>query len=402
MKTSDILKGVKVLALDTQVAGPYCSMLMADQGAEVIKVERPGVGDSAREMAPILKNDNGETTSGYFTRFNRNKKSVTLDMTKPEGLAVLKDLIAWADIIVENNKPDMMEKMGMGWDVVKSINPKVVYIAISGFGRLPEYKGEYSERPAYDIIAQAMGGLMHLAGQADSPPTWLGVAVGDVVTGIYASYAALLGLIKSRNTGEGEFIDISMYDCMVALGERAHNVYSFTGKVLRRGPDPLMAPWGPFACKDGYVALLVATEVMWKRLCTAIGHEELLQDKEIASGPGRGANIERWKPILDAWAADKTMNEITELFNSVGLPCGPVQTSVEIFNCPHIAKRDMFVKIPDPVMGEITMVGSPFKMSGTRAKYGPVPQLGQHTEEVLASLGYSKEKISQLQANKIV
>lgn len=402
MKTSEILKGVKVLALDTQVAGPYCSMLMADQGADVIKVERPGVGDSAREMAPILKNDNGETTSGYFTRFNRNKKSVTLDMTKPEGLAVLKDLVAWADIIIENNKPDMMEKLGMGWDVVKAINPKVVYIAISGFGRLPQYKGEYSDRPAYDIIAQAMGGLMHLAGQADSPPTWLGVAVGDVVTGIYASYAAMLGLFKAQRTGEGEFIDISMYDCMVALGERAHNVYCFTGKVLRRGPDPLMAPWGPIACKDGYVALLVATEVMWKRLCTAIGHEELLEDKEIASGPGRSSHRERWEPLMIDWMKDKTMNEITEIFNSLGLPCGPVQSSEEIFNCPHIAKRDMFVKIPDPVMGEITMVGSPFKMTDTRAKYGPVPQLGQHTEEVLASLGYDKEKIANLKESKII
>lgn len=402
MKTSDILKGVKVLALDTQVAGPYCSMLMADQGAEVIKVERPGVGDSAREMAPILKNDKGETTSGYFTRFNRNKKSLTLDMTKPEGLAVLKDLIAWADIIVENNKPDMMEKMGMGWDVVKAINPKVVYIAISGFGRLPKYKGQYAERPAYDIIAQAMGGLMHLAGQADSPPTWLGVAVGDVVTGIYASYAAMLGLIKAKNTGEGEFIDISMYDCMVALGERAHNVYCFTGKVLRRGPDPLMQPWGPFQCADGYVALLVATEVMWKRMCKAIGHEELLEDKEIASGPGRAAHVERWKPTLEGWMADKTMNEITEAFNKEGLPCGPVQTSVEIFNCPHIAQRDMFVKIPDPVMGEITMVGSPFKFEDMRASYGPVPQLGEHTEQVLAELGYGKDKIKELRDSKIV
>lgn len=402
MKTGELLKGVKVLALETQVAGPYCTMMMADQGADVIKVERPGVGDSAREMAPILKNDKGETTSGYFTRFNRGKKSVTLDMTKPEGLAVLKDLIAWADIIVENNKPDMMDKLGMGWEVVKSINPKVVYIAISGFGRLPQYKGMYSDRPAYDIIAQAMGGLMHLAGQSDSPPTWLGVAVGDVVTGIYASYAAMLCLLKARSTGEGEFVDISMYDCMTALAERAHNVYCFTGKVLRRGPDPLMQPWGPFVCKDGYVALLVATEAMWKRMCQAIGHEELLEDKEIASGPGRGLHVDRWKPLLDGWMADKTMNEVTEIFNAVGLPCGPVQTSEEVFHCPHIAKRKMFIKIPDPTMGEITMVGSPFKMADNEPKYGQVPLLGEHTAEVLSAMGYSQESIAQLKEKKIV
>lgn len=403
IEAGQILKGVKVLGIETQVAGPYCTMMLADQGADVYKIERPGVGDAAREMAPILKGEEGESTSGYFLRFNRNKKSIALDMSTPEGIAVLKELIAKVDIIVENNRPGMMDKMGLGWDVIKEINPKVVYIAISGFGRLPEYKGIYSNRPSYDIIAQAMSGLMHLAGQKDGPPTWLGVAIGDVGTGVYAAYAALLGLIKAKNTGAGEFIDVSMYDCMTALAERAHNVYNFTGQVLRRGPDPLIAPWGPFECQDGYVALIVATEAMWAKLCKSIGHEELLADKELASGPGRGRNIERWQPLLKAWMADRTMNEIVERFNAEGLPCGPVQTSVEVVNCPHMAKREMFVNIPDPVVGQVKIVGSPYKMSDSKPTYGPVPKLGEHTDDVLMTvLGYSSEKLAGLRQTNTI
>lgn len=179
MNTSEILKGVRVLAIETQVAAPHCTMMLADQGAEVIKIERPGVGDAAREMAPILKGEDGDTVSGYFARFNRNKKSVALNFTTPEGLAVLKEMIARSDIIVENNRPGTMDKIGLTWEVVHELNPKAVYIAISGFGRLPQYQSPFADRPAYDIIAQAMGGLMHLAGQKEGPPTWLGISIDN-------------------------------------------------------------------------------------------------------------------------------------------------------------------------------------------------------------------------------
>jgi crotonobetainyl-CoA:carnitine CoA-transferase CaiB-like acyl-CoA transferase len=403
MEQGSILKGVRVLGIETQVAGPYCTMMLADQGAEVIKIERPGVGDSAREMAPILRGSDGETASGYFLRFNRNKKSVALDVTSNEGIAVLKDLIAKSDIIVENNKPGMMDKLGLGWDVIKDINPKVVYIAISGFGRHPDLKGPFSDRPAYDIIAQAMGGLMHLAGQKDGPPTWLGVAVGDVVTGIYASYAALLGLIKAQNTGVGEFIDISMYDCMIALAERAHNVYNFTGQILSRGPDPLIAPWGPFKCKDGYVALIVATEVMWKRLCKAIGHEELSANPELRSGPARAKNINVWMPVLTEWMAERNKNDICDIFLAEGLPCGPIQNSEDVANCPHVAQRQIFVDLPEPVVGHVRVVGSPFKMIDSQPVYSAVPRLGEHTSSVLQEvLGYTDEDLTKLRHVNVI
>jgi crotonobetainyl-CoA:carnitine CoA-transferase CaiB-like acyl-CoA transferase len=403
MLNKGILKGVRVLGIEQQVAAPFCTMMLADQGAEVIKIERPGVGDSAREMAPILKNPDGETTSGYFMRFNRNKKSVSLNIQEEEGRKILKQLIAKCDIVVENFRPGLMDKLGLGYDVIKEINPGVVYVAISGFGRLPKYQGPYSNKLAYDIVAQAMGGLMHLCGQKDGPPTWLGVAIGDIGTGIYAAYASLLGLIKKQQTGEGEFIDVSMYDCMTALAERAHHVYSFTGQILGRGPDPLIAPWGPFKAKDGYVALIVPTEAMWARFCKAIGREDLLQNEELSSGPARAKHMDMLMPIITEWMADKTTKEVCDLLEAQGLPCGPVQNSEDIFKCEHIKARKMLVKIPDPVMGEVTVVGSPIKMSGVDPVYGPTPKLGEHTESVLSELlGYDEEAIAELRNKNII
>ena len=399
-----ILDGVKVLGLEQQVAGPTCTMMLADQGAEIIKVERPDGGDTAREMAPLLKNSKGEVQSGYFARFNRSKKSLTLDMQAKEGQEVLWDLIRKVDIVVENLKPGLMEKMGFTWDKMKEVNPGLVYVAISGFGRSKKYEGPYAERLAYDIIAQAMAGQMHACGNdPDGPPTWLGFALGDSGTGVYGAYSAMLGYINKLKTGKGEYMDLSMYDCMVALAERSHNIYSFTKAVVNRGPDKLIAPWGPFACKDGYVALIVPTEAMWKKFLTAIGHLELLQDLEIQSGPGRAAKMETLiRPIINKWLSDKTKIEACELLMAQGLPCAPIQTSEEVAKCPHIAKRDLFVKVPDPIVETLTMVGSPIKMEDHKASYGPLPNLGADTDSVLKEIGYTAEKIAQLRGNKII
>ena len=398
-----ILEGVRVLGIEQQVAAPYCTMMLSDQGAEVIKVERPGVGDSSREGAPYLKNENGEKTSGYYLRFNRNKKSITVNTKIPEGVQILKDLIKESDIVVENFKPGMMDEIGLTYDVMKEINPKIVYVAISGFGRMKKFEGPFNERTAYDIVTQAMGGLMHLAGQKDGPPTWLGVAVGDVVTGIQAAYAALLGYIKALKTGEGEFIDVSMYDCMVALGERAHSQYLFTGNVVSRGPDKNMAPWGPFKAKDGYVALIVPTEKMWARLCKAMCREDFLQNENFNSGPKRAEHREEWEPALIEWMSDKTKNDVCEILMAQGMPCGPVQNSADVFNCPHLEKRELFVKIPDKIMTELTVIGSPLKMENSEPTYGAEPLLGENTDEILKNLlNYDETKINSLKQNEVI
>lgn len=398
-----ILKGVRVLGLEQQVAGPTCSMMLADQGAEIIKVERPEGGDTAREMAPLLKNDAGGVQSGYFARFNRSKKSLTLDMQKPEGLAVLWDLMRNVDIVVDNLKPGLMEKLGFTWDKVREANPALVYVAISGFGRLKKYEGPYSERLAYDIIAQAMAGQMHACGaDADGPPTWLGFALGDSGTGVYAAYAAMLGYVNRLKTGKGEYMDVSMYDCMVALAERSHNIYNFTGKVVTRGPDTLIAPWGPFPCKDGYVAIIVPTEAMWKKFLKAIDRLDLLENPELQSGPGRAANMHVVGPIMNAWLRDKTKVEVCELLMAQGLPCGPVQTSEEVARCPHIAERALRVEVADPVVGKLTLVGNPIKMAEHETSYAPLPDLGADTDAVLASIGYDPARIAALRETRAI
>lgn len=399
-----ILNGVKVLGLEQQIAGPSCTMLLADYGADVIKIERPGTGDASREMAPILKNEQGEKESGYFCRFNRGKKSVTLNLQSADSQQILWKLIGEADIVVENLKPGLMDKLGFTWEKVHELNPALVYVAISGFGRSKKYEGQYSKRLAYDIIAQAMSGQMHACGSdPEGPPTWLGFAVGDVGTGAYATSAALLGYIDRLKTGVGDYYDVAMYDCMMALAERTHNIYSFTGAVTGRGPDKLIAPWGPFKCADGYVALMVPTESMWKKFCMGIEHPELLEDPELQSGPGRAKHVaDKLMPVITGWLNDKTKEKACELLMANGLPCAPIFTSEDCAKDPHTASRKMLVDVEDPILEKVHIVGNPIKMENHEPIYGAIPALGADTDDVLSSLGYSDEEIAAFHANGAV
>jgi crotonobetainyl-CoA:carnitine CoA-transferase CaiB-like acyl-CoA transferase len=219
------LSGIRVLSNEVQVAGPYCSMTLADRGADVIKVERPRYGDSAREGAPVLKNDAGERVSGYFMRFNRNKRSVTLNLKDTGGKAIYKELAKRSDVVIDNLRPGVMDKLGLGYGDLKPLNPGLIYVSISGFGTMPELKGIYAGRPAYDIVAQAMGGLMFTCGQEGGPPTWLGIALGDLYSAALAVEGILFALFERTRTGEGQYIDVSMYDAIVSLAERSVTAY---------------------------------------------------------------------------------------------------------------------------------------------------------------------------------
>lgn len=398
MMMKGILDGVKVLGIEQQIAGPSCTMLLADFGAEVIKMERPVYGDASREMAPILKNEEGEKESGYFARFNRGKKSITLNVQDVEAQEVLWKLIEEADIVIENLKPGLMDKLGFTWEKIHEIKPELVYVAISGFGRSKKYEGQYSKRLAYDIIAQAMSGQMQACGSdPDGPPTWLGFALGDVGTGLYATIAALSGYIDRLKTGVGDYYDVAMYDCMMAIAERTHNIYQFTGAVTGRGPDKLIAPWGPFKCADGYVALMVPTEAMWKKFCNGIDHPELLEDPELQSGPGRAKNLkDKLMPIIVNWLSDKTKDEACDLLMAQGLPCAPIMTSEDCAKDSHTASRKMLVDVPDAVLGKVHIVGNPIKMESREVEYRMIPRLGADTDEILGKLGYTEEQIMEL------
>ena len=404
-RASKPLAGIRVLAFEIQVAGPYCTMMLADQGADVIKVERPEGGDTARGGAPIVKNDAGEKQSGYFLRFNRNKRSLALDLKSDEGRRVFAELAEKSDVVVENFRPGLLDDMGIGYSALSRRNPGLVYACISGFGSLEGYLGPYSKRPAYDIVAQAMSGLMNTNGQADGPPTWLGVALGDIVSGMNAAYAIMLALYQRTKTGRGQYIDVAMYDSMIGLAERSVTAFSLTGQVLERGRERFMAPWGPFECRDGYVGIIVATEGDWAKFCAAIERPDLVGREGATSGPERAAAMSGWLgEIICGWFKRYTKAEASEKLLAAGLPVGPVQTSKEVFDDAHVAARRLMIDVPDPILGTVKLVGPVPKLSNDPEPIaGPAPLLGQHSGEILAGvLGYREEEVARLQAAGVI
>ena len=399
------LEGITVLSFEIQVAGPYCTMMLADQGARVIKVERPKGGDTARGGAPRIKNDKGETQSGYFLRFNRNKRSLTLNLKSDKGRELFRRLAKESDVVVENFRPGLLDEMGIGYKALAELNPGLIYTCISGFGSLDGYLGPYSKRPAYDIVAQAMGGMMHTCGQADGPPTWLGAALGDIVSGMQAAYAIMLALYQRGETGKGQYIDVSMYDTIIGLAERSVSAFSLAGTTLSRGREPYMAPWGPFECKDGWVGLIVATERDWGKFCEAIERPDLIGHEGTTSGPERAANMSGWLgEIINEWFAGHTRAEATEKLLAMGLPIGPVQNAQDIFEDPHVAARKLMIDVSDPVLGSVKLVGPVPKLSANPVPLtDPAPLLGEHNAEILIEqLGYTEEQVGELKEQEVI
>jgi crotonobetainyl-CoA:carnitine CoA-transferase CaiB-like acyl-CoA transferase len=376
-------------------------MTLADRGADVIKVERPRYGDSAREGAPVLTNDSGERVSGYFMRFNRNKRSITLNLRDPKGKEIYKRLAQESDVVIDNLRPGAMDKLGLGYSDLKPLNPRLIYVSISGFGTMPELKGIYGGRPAYDIVAQAMGGLMFTCGQEGGPPTWLGIALGDLYSAALAVQGIMFALFERTKSGKGQYLDVSMYDAIISLAERSITAYSLTGRILERGVEPFIAPWGPFQTKDGWIALIVPTERDWSRFCTAMERTDLVGiEGETDSGPARARNMRDGflKEIVEGWIASYTTEEVAEKLLEQGLPVGPVQNAQNTFECPHVQARKALLEIDDPVAGLVKLVGPPIKMSGQMTPIArPAPRLGEHNEELLRDvLGYTPEQIHDL------
>ncbi|ATW26082.1 CaiB/BaiF CoA transferase family protein [Candidatus Formimonas warabiya] len=399
------LEGIRVLAVETQVAVPFCTMMLADAGAEVIKIETPGRGDVAREPGPIIKNEKGEKVSGYFLRFNRNKKSITLNLKDPQGLEIMKELIKNSDVLLENLSPGTLKKMGLGYEVVQEVNPRLIYGSVSGYGQMEGLEGPYSKRPAYDIVIQAMAGLMHLIGNEDGPPLHPMIAFGDVVPGMIMAYAVMLSLYNRQMTGRGDYIDIAMFDVMMALTERANTLYSLTGNVMSRGKESLIHPWGAYKTKDGYVAIIVLEAKMWERFCDVIGHGEFFEDPRFANAMLRAKNRRELDPVIEQWMEQYTSEEVTEKLLAVGVPCGPVRSSQDLYHCAQAKARRMWVEVNDPVASTIKLVGNPVKIKSmpVETKADPAPLLGQHTEEILSAvLGFDREKIEMLKNGKLI
>ncbi len=386
------LSGVRVLDLSRVLAGPYCSMILADLGAEVIKVEMPGRGDDSRAFPPFLRGE-----SLYYINLNRGKRSITLNLKHPEGRRIFLELVKRSDVLLENFRPGTMERLGLGYEDLKKVNPRLIYAAISGFGRT----GPYSHRAAYDIIAQAMGGLLSVTGWPDSPPTRVGTAIGDILAALFCCIGILAALWVREKTGRGQLIDVAMVDSVFASLENIPQRYLVEGVVPGRIGNryEFVYPYDSFRALDGWVIIGVANDRIWRRFLEASGLKHLARDGKFNTNPDRVKHHEELRREIEAWTSSISVSEIVELLNRHGVPAAPIYTVKDIVEDEHIAvAREMIVALNQPGLGMVKLMGSPIKMSETRpGPRGPAPELGGDTEEVLRELlGLSAEEVERL------
>ncbi len=398
------LAGIRVIGLEQYMSAPYCTMLLADAGAEVIKIERPGQGDPRRSIPPFLEGEGGKKKAAGFMAYNRNKKSLALNIRSKDGQEILKKLVAVSDVVVENLRPGSTAKMGLDYSVLKEINPKIIYAAISGFGRLEGYEGPYGMRPAFDIVAEAMSGIMNLVGFEDKPPSWTIYGLADVYSGLCTAYGIMQALFMRHRTGEGQFVDSSMFDNMLALNERMVMMYSATGQEPHRGKLRHQYPRAAFKCSDGYLALNIPDDLIWKRLCQVMGREDLVDDPRSSNGTARATNASFVDPIIEDWLSNKTRSEAEELLNSKGVPVGPVYTARDVFEDPQVKARKMLVPMEDPDVGTYHFARTPTMLSSApEIEANPAPRLGQHTMQIMTEmLGYDSAEVFRLEKEQAI
>lgn len=375
------LDDILVLDMTRILAGPYCTMLLADMGANVIKIEAPN-GDESRYNGPFV---NGEST--YFMSVNRNKRGMVIDLKSDQGKEIFSKLIEKADVLVENFRPGVMEKLGLGYDKLQTVNPQLIYCAISGFG----HTGPYKKLAAYDIVVQAMGGTMSLTGQPGGRPTRVGTSIGDIAAGLFGSSAIVTALHGRQRTGKGTFIDISMFDCQVAILENAIARYFCTGVSPEPigNRHPLITPFDTYKTKDGYIIIAAGSIPLWERLCNILEIPEVLNDPRFMDNPTRTENEEALKEIMESKLVHKTTNEWLQILLGAKIACGPLNKISEVVRDPQILSRNMIVEIKNhPTAGDIKFAGIPIKFSGGEVTIDrPAPLLGQHTEEILKEFG---------------
>jgi len=397
------LEGVRVIGLEQYMSGPYCTMMLADAGAEVIKIERPGSGDPRRSIPPFAEGPGGKKAAGFMA-YNRNKKSVALNIRSPEGQEVLRDLVRTADVVVENLRPGSMTRLGFGASGLLALNPRIITATISGFGRMEGFETPYAGRPAFDIVAEAMAGIMDLVGFEDRPPTYTVYGLADIYTGMATANGITQALYMRERTGEGQHVDVALLDAMIALNERMVALYSVTGVPGTRGRLRHAWPRGAFACADGYVALNVPDDRTWARLAETAGRPDLVDDPRAATGPARAEHADELRPILEGWMADRTRDEVVDALNAAGMPAAPVYTAEDVFDDEHFRQRGSLLDIDDPVVGLHTFARTPGHLSSApHIPTHPAPELGQHTREVLMDLlGYGEERVDALAAGDVV
>ncbi len=398
------LAGVRVLAVENFLAGPFASMWLADAGAEVVKVEAPDGGDFARSNSPVRAGDDGVAHGLSFLRSNRNKKSITLDLKHPQGKLIFKELISEADVLIENLRPGVMDRLGIGWEAMQLVNPRLVYVAVSGFGHHDVLPSPYSNRPAFDILGQALSGLMYRPERQDDRPTYLGFSLADIEAGIQAAYGTMLALFQRQTTGKGSKVDISLYDACLVLNEISIAMYSVFTTPAKPGLHAVAAPFGSYKASDGYIVIAVLGDRIWERFCQAIGREDLLQDERFSSGVSRQQHVEALGAQIEPWLSARTRAQAVDELLGHGIPASVVNDIADVLACPHAAARNMLMTLQDPVWGTVQVAGNPIKMSGVaEVAAGHPPKLGQHTDEVLRSwLKTGDEQIAELRTGRVI
>jgi CoA:oxalate CoA-transferase len=391
------LKGIRVLDLSRVLAGPWCASLLNDLGAEVIKIEMPGSGDDSRSFTPHIAGE-----SSYFMQLNHGKKSVTLDLKAPEGLAILKQLVAQADVLVENFRPGVTKRLGIDYPTLQEINPRLVYASISGFGQ----QGAMAHKAAYDHIVQAYGGIMQVTGWAEGEPTRVGDAIGDVVAGLYGSWAVLAALLQRGIGGKGQHLDVSMLDTMVTM-----QMVSLTQWIGGQPPagrlgnaHPISAPMDSYPAQDGHIVIAVANDKLFRQLCSAMEKPELASDPLYLTDPLRLANQQPLRVEIERWLADKTVNDAQAILDNAGVPASAVLRLDQILTSDYARERELVKQVKHPTAGNISIVPQPVKMSAMTAEPALVPPaLGEHTASVLQELlAIDEATLKQLKAQGVI
>lgn len=389
------LEGIRVIDLGRFVSAPFCGMLLGDMGAEVIKVERPGKGEDGRSLGPFM---NGESL--YVPTFNRNKKGVTIQTRSPKGIQLLKDLIRESDVVIENYRPGTIKKMGISYEDLREINPRIILASISGYGQT----GPDALKPAFDPIAQAVGGLYAITGTKDSGPLGAGTIISDLTTGIYTAYAILAAILQREKTGKGQYIDISMVDCMVSLLHTYVANYSANGIIPERhgNRDPISAPADCYTTKDGYVVMHAGEDKSYELLKKIVG-DPRMEDHKFDSHQGRVTHQEELEGYLHEWFADRTAKEAEQALVNGGVIAAVVHDMPGLFASEQLKARGTLVQMEVPNAGMCTFQGSPLKMSEAPVTYQRAPRIGEHNEEILESvLGKSAAQIRELQEKGVI
>ncbi|MCY4474498.1 MAG: CoA transferase [Chloroflexi bacterium] len=388
------LDGIKVLDCSQILAGPYCSMLLADMGADVVKIEKPSGGDDTRRMGPPFL----EGESAAFLAMNRNKRSVVLDFKNADGVAAMRRMLADADVIIENYRAGVMGRLGLDYDAVRELNPGIIYCSISGFGRT----GPYAERAGFDLIAQGMSGVMSFTGIPGSPPVKVGVPMADLNAGLYSAYGILSAYIHKLKSGEGQYLEVSIMEAALAYTVWESASYFATGNV----PPPLgsahrlSAPYQALRTADGHITIGAPNQSNWERLCKAMGREDLLDDERYADNAGRLLNRESLERDLEETFGKRSTREWCEVLDASGVPAGPIYDMEQVWADEQVQARGMDVTLEHPKVGSIRNIGLAAKLYGSPGRiHSPAPLMGQHTREVLAESGFNETEIEGLIAS---